>query len=154
MRSLALLAALAAALAGCAGGPPAGAGDDGPLAPAETPLPAAERHEIHVGQGADGVAEPAAGRCELQPWCFGYPFAIPVGREADLHARLDWALAASDFDLYLTDGEGTVLAQATTHGPHMGEALDARLGAGTYSVLVVPYAVPSDDAVLQMSFEA
>jgi hypothetical protein len=168
MRALLPLATfLALTLAGCAAAP-ASHTPTGTAAPAHA-IPAALPKDISdtrsVMGGADpvnvGVAvPPTTAPCVYPPnGCIRYAFT--VNGTASYDAKLTWSLAASDFDLYLYQGnhllassangiEGNPLAgvpPGTT-----GEALKGSLEAGDYILVVDPYAVAQDSYTLTVAF--
>ncbi len=157
MRLLALMSILVAILlAGCASPdaqvdePPAADQPSTPAPPA-TQLPENFTKDITVLGGFEAIGEAAQRSCSLQPWCFGYGFV--ADRAVAVDAVLEWGLPATDFDLYLLH-DGTEIARSATHTPGVKETLATTLGPGSYEIVVVPYAVIRDDAVLDVTFAA
>ncbi len=114
-------------------------------------LPDPIHREIGIGQGMDGIFAPIVGSCQLQPWCFSYPFNTTGLDAVNVAATLIWGLQASDFDLVIWQGDAEV-ARAASHSPGTEEHLHLTVGPGEYEVQVIPYLVPRDDATLDVTF--
>lgn len=146
--------ALVLLLAGCT--TPETSDDDtnstSPTPPTMADLPAPIEESKTVSGGADPTNFAGAPVCSAPTAaCERYPFELNA--TAMIVAGLSWGVPANDFDLYLfKDGEPTEIMSAS-NPPGTTEQFEESIDAGSYEVVVVPWAVSQDTFTLTVTFE-
>jgi len=114
------------------------------------PLPA----PIEDSQTVTGSADPAnfvtGEPCTNEMACTEYPFSVATN--VSMSAQLTWTIDASDFDLYLYEGDEQVTLSGATP-PGTSESISAALAPGDYRLIVVAWAVTMDTYTLEATFE-
>jgi len=151
--ALALILAVAFPLAGCSSPPasPPATPPAGPPAMTNATLPEDIDETMDVTAGVDPFNFAMQPICSQQvSTCFPHPFNASVN--VSLTATLTWTLQASDFDLYLYQGN-TAVAMSAGMPPSTQEAFTVpELAAGDYTLIVVAWSVPKDTYHLTATF--
>lgn len=154
-RWLVLLMVSLLAFAGCLGDDADDDGtdmDDGSDAGDQTrpPLPEPIEDSQMVAGGADPANFVTGEPCTNEMACTDYPFTAAT--DVRINAELTWTIEASDFDLYVYEGDEQVATSGQTP-PGTSESISTTLSPGDYRVVVVAWGVAQDTYTLTATFE-
>ena len=89
-----------------------------------------------AGQPAENTGDPRAGAHEEFSFVVQGPPAADNGR---MTVHIDWANADTDWDVYVYDADGNVVAQSAAFGDTTEDAVLIDPPPGTYTVVIVNY---------------
>lgn len=152
-RTLALVALLGLAFAGCIGSDTPSDSTNGGSSNVQLATPPAPISDTKTVSGSADPLNTATGvPCNHQAaGCFQYPFELMGNTTVD--AKLSWTLPPSDFDLYLVQGERQITFSAG-QPPGTTEAIKRDMAAGSYAFVVAAWAVAQDTYTFTVDFTA
>jgi hypothetical protein len=96
-----------------------------------------------AGEPAENVGDPFTGPHEESTFTVS---GLPEADNGTATVRVTWTDPADDWDVYILDGQGSLVAQAATFGENFEEATLIDPPPGTYRVVTVNYDQADDDA--------